>query len=213
MNDEHLAADSKQVSKPQSKRATAVDIPRMVTTLARAFDDDPLMLWMIPRSRRRVRLALFFALLLESRVALGETYSTPDRVGAAIWAPPDKWRNDFAQVPDSADRLISIFGANPTRAIDVLVALEEKHPINAPHWYLVLLGTHPDWQRTGVGSALVQPVLSRADSEGLPAYLEASKEINIAYYRSFGFEVTGEISIPNGGPRLWPMWREPRPIS
>lgn len=211
VNDEHLAAHSKQASKPQAKQATAVDIPLMVTTLARAFDDDPLMLWMIPRSRRRVRLAMFFALLLESRVTLGETYTTPDRVGAAIWGPPGQWRNDFDRVSDSADRLISILGTNPTRAIDVVVAMEESHPASVPHWYLALLGTHPDWQRTGVGAALMRPILSRADSEGLPAYLESSKESNIAYYRSFGFEVTGEIRIPNGGPTIWPMWREPQP--
>jgi predicted GNAT family N-acyltransferase len=27
-------------------------------------------------------------------------------------------------------------------------------------------------------------------------------------YKSFGFEVTGEIRIPDG-PTLWPMWRDP----
>jgi ribosomal protein S18 acetylase RimI-like enzyme len=131
-------------------------------------------------------------------------------VGAAIWAPPGRWRIDFDRVPNSAERTVSIFGANLARATDVLAALEKNHPTDE-HWYLAVLGTHPDWQRTGVGSTLLQPVLSRADSEGLPAYLESSKESNIAYYRSFGFEVTGEIGLPNGGPTLWPMWREPRP--
>ena len=53
------------------------------------------------------------------------------------------------------------------------------------------------------------PVLERCDTEGIPAYLESSKESNIAYYRRFGFEVTGEIVIAPGGPTVWPMWREP----
>jgi hypothetical protein len=33
--------------------------------------------------------------------------------------------------------------------------------------------------------------------------------VNIPIYQSFGFEVTGEIRLPDG-PTLWPMWRKAR---
>jgi hypothetical protein len=52
--------------------------------------------------------------------------------------------------------------------------------------------------------------LDRVDAEHAPAYLESSKHANIAYYQRFGFDVTGEIVVPDGGPTLWPMWRPPR---
>jgi hypothetical protein len=48
--------------------------------------------------------------------------------------------------------------------------------------------------------------LAVADSKGMPAYLESSKENNIPIYQSFGFKVTGEIKLPEG-PTLYPMWR------
>ncbi|MGE4363035.1 MAG: GNAT family N-acetyltransferase, partial [Mycolicibacterium sp.] len=32
---------------------------------------------------------------------------------------------------------------------------------------------------------------------------------NVPYYLRFGFEVTGELTIPGGGPTMWQMWRRP----
>jgi GNAT superfamily N-acetyltransferase len=88
-------------------------------------------------------------------------------------------------------------------------AVERHHP-HVPHWYLAVLGTDPPRQGCGVGSSLLEPVLSRCDAEGLPAYLESSKERNVPFYARHGFEVTKTIDLPGGGPRLWLMWREPR---
>jgi hypothetical protein len=52
--------------------------------------------------------------------------------------------------------------------------------------------------------------LDRCDAEHAPAYLENSNPKNDAYYQRFGFEVTGEIKLPDGGPSMWPMWRAAR---
>jgi GNAT superfamily N-acetyltransferase len=71
------------------------------------------------------------------------------------------------------------------------------------------LGTDPAAQGQGVGAALLAPILARCDAEGIPAYLESSKDRNVPYYQRFGFEVTGEIQL-RGGPKVWPMWRTPQ---
>ena len=46
-------------------------------------------------------------------------------------------------------------------------------------------------------------------AEGVPAYLECTKQRNVAFYERHGFAVTGEIQVPDGGPVLWAMWRAP----
>jgi GNAT superfamily N-acetyltransferase len=71
------------------------------------------------------------------------------------------------------------------------------------------IGTDPPAQGTGVGTALMQSRLTQCDATGLPAYLESSKESNVPFYERHGFQVTKEITIPGGGPKLWLMWREP----
>ena len=62
-----------------------------------------------------------------------------------------------------------------------------------------------------MGSASMRPVLEHCDTEGVPAYLESSKERNVPFYRRHGFEVVREVSLPDSGPKIWTMWREPRP--
>jgi hypothetical protein len=45
----------------------------------------------------------------------------------------------------------------------------------------------------------------------MPAYLESSKGRNVPFYERHGFTVTRELKIPDGGPLLWLMWRDPQP--
>jgi GNAT superfamily N-acetyltransferase len=90
-----------------------------------------------------------------------------------------------------------------------LNAIEKKHP-HEPHWYLLALGVEPELQGRAIGTQLMAPVLERCDREGTPAYLESSKERNVPLYERNGFRVTEEFRVPNGGPPIWLMWRDPR---
>jgi ribosomal protein S18 acetylase RimI-like enzyme len=122
-----------------------------------------------------------------------------------LWAPPGKWRlGAWGQVRMLPD-FIRLFGRRLPLASRGLNLVEAHHPREL-HWYLAVLGTEPACQGQGIGSALMAPILERCDREGLPAYLESSKESNIAFYSRHGFEVTGEIRLPDGPP-VWPMWR------
>ena len=48
--------------------------------------------------------------------------------------------------------------------------------IKEPHWYVFVLGVRPERQGEGLGRALLDPALARADRDRLPAYLETTKE-------------------------------------
>ena len=87
--------------------------------------------------------------------------------------------------------------------------MEEQHPVE-DHEYLFFLGTRPEWQSRGLGSALMHEVLDRCDRDGTPAYLEATSPANQRLYLRQGFVVAGEIRLPDG-PSMWRMWREPLP--
>ena len=113
------------------------------------------------------------------------------------------------EVLRSAPTLVRLLGRRVGLATSVLTTIERAHP-PGPHYYLAGLGTDPTHQGTGVGSAVLGPVLARCDQEGIGAYLESSKERNVPFYNRHGFEVTRELQLPKGGPPIWLMWREPR---
>lgn len=195
------------------RKATASDVPAMARALALAFDDDPVMSWFFPDAgRRRRRLPAFMTTLLRlSALPHDHVYTTDSWKGGALWNPPGTWqtslRGQIRLLPSMA-RTLGLRLATVGRIFPVI----EKHHPREPHWYLLMLGTEPRWQGQGIGSALMEPVLERCDEEGMPAYLESSKEQNIPFYSRHGFEVRAEIRLP-GGPPMWPMWRNPRPTT
>ena len=191
------------------RRLSAADRARVALMLARAFDDDPLAEHIFPSKRMRPRgLRSFFSIQLRHMfLPAGQSFVTGDLTSAALWVPPGRGPLGLG----AALRLVPLVRFTRTRTsrtLRLLAAVDARHPRD-PHWYLGVLGTDPPVQGRGLGSAVMAPVLERCDAEGVPAYLESSKERNVPFYRRHGFEVTEELRLP-GAPPLWLMWREPR---
>jgi ribosomal protein S18 acetylase RimI-like enzyme len=194
--------------------ATKADAASVATVIADAFDDDPIMRFIVPARDYRTRLTRLFRMELAGFLRLGSTWVAVDGdeiLGAALWAPPDRWKQspiDMARVIIPAMR---VFGTSIRHGLAAFGALEKAHPERPPHWYLATIGTAAEHQGRGVGGALLRQVLDRCDRDLEPAYLESSKSENVPYYERFGFEVTGDIVLPDGGPTAIAMWRDPQP--
>ncbi|HEV7886400.1 MAG TPA: GNAT family N-acetyltransferase [Acidimicrobiales bacterium] len=197
-------------SPPQVRQATLSDVPALSAALARAFAEDPVISWIFPTDDIERRLTAYFAMYLR-RISLrhGVTYTTDGVQGGAIWLPPGKWELTPFDIVRTLPTTARTLGPRLISALRTLLQIERHHPRDA-HYYLATLGTDPPQQGKGVGSALLVPVLTRCDAEGIPAFLESSKERNVPFYARYGFEVTEELDLRNGGPRLWLMRREPR---
>lgn len=189
----------------------AADIATVAPALADAFADDPLMAFLYPDpARRRPTLTAFFDLALRAGLRRGHTYITPERTGAAIWAPPDVAPLDRAD-GELIDRLMAEYDGEEglARMGAFAAAARRHHPRETPHFYLFIAGVAPPGQGRGAGSELLAPVLASCDRDGRPAYLESSNVRNVPFYERLGFEVRSEILI-DGGPVVRGMWRAPR---
>lgn len=194
-----------------TRRATLADVPELARMLARAFLDDPVAMWSCrPDALRPAVLERFHAARLRHLLGDEEVWTTPDRSSVALWAPPQRWRTTPRQELELARAVLHprLLWRAPL-IVTGLLGLERQHPRTPPHWYLAILGTDPAAQGQGLGSAVLAPVLEQCDNDGVGAFLESSKERNIAFYARHGFRVTGELRLPRG-PKMWSMWREPR---
>ena len=111
--------------------------------------------------------------------------------------PPGRWHVGILDQLRMLPRMIAMNGRTFPRAARVLRLMEKKHPTDREHYYLAVLGVEPGLQGRGFGAALIEPVLSRCDRDGTPAYLESSKERNIAFYERHGFRVLEELRCPD----------------
>ncbi len=179
--------------------------------LVRSFDDDPVVHFMFAgRRRRQMGLHSFFTSQIRRQyLPLGHVYTTDDRSGVAVWGPPDRPRNGWKELVQLLPTAPFLLSGRTHRALKLLFEVDALHP-KEPHWYLATLATAPEQQGKGIGSALLEAMLARVDEEGVPAYLESSKERNVALYARFGFEVVEEFRSKVGSPPMWRMWREPR---
>jgi ribosomal protein S18 acetylase RimI-like enzyme len=211
------------VSDIDVRPAVRADIRELSQVLGRAFHDDPVMAWMLPDpvARRRRLHRLFAALTRYHHLSrggvevasavptMGAASAAPTIGAAALWDPPGGWQHTTAEELRAMPSLMLTFGRTLRRGQQVDELMKRHHP-EEPHWYLAVIGSDPSVRGSGQGQALMRSRLDRCDAEHAPAYLESSNPVNIGYYQRFGFEVTGEIRLPDGGPSMWPMWRQPR---
>jgi GNAT superfamily N-acetyltransferase len=197
--------------------AQKADIRELSHVLGRAFYDDPVSMWIMPDERTRAaHLRRFFGAVTRHHHLAGggvEVASDGSAIGAAaMWDPPGRWQHSPREQLMMMPSFIRGFGLRLSvgRKFGAVLELMKRHHPEEPHWYLAVIGSDVTVRGKGYGQVLMRSRLDRVDAEHAPAYLESSKPENVPYYQRFGFEVTGEIVLPDGGPTLWPMWRAPR---
>jgi GNAT superfamily N-acetyltransferase len=195
-------------------RARDADVEILSRVIAEAFCDLPPSRWLIPdRSARREIFPGYFRIYVQNAMASGTVHTTTDRGAAALWLPVGA---DGASPPGGYDeQLAAATGPwiDRFRAFDA--TLDRHHPAGAAHHHLAVLAVRRDRQGQGTGSSLLRAYHDLLDHHGAPAYLEAATQRTSGLYLRHGYALQpgAPFCLPDGGPPMWPMWREPRHLS
>lgn len=188
------------------RKAQASDLDAVLDILADAFQADPVMKWVTHKpSYPRYAFSLTVPFCLEHRL----TYIAEDGTGAAAWLPPSVHLESPVSSAVIWKGLTEYGPLGLLRGLATLIQTQKRHP-HEPYYYLFTIGSRKAQQGRGVGGALMRTGLERCDADHMPAYLESSNARNLAFYRTYGFEVVEEMRLALGGPPMWLMWRKPR---
>ncbi len=198
---------------PEVRAAAPTDRALIARITAAGFYDDPVMSWALRDDGSRLdQLRQIFGDLVDDMLPDRGLVHLADDASAALWRDPSFDHAGGAQgggdPPSPAAPSVPFLPEELERFGLLGEAMAAAHP-HEPHWYLFVVSTLPERQGQGLGAAVLQPVLARADREAVPAYLESTSPRNLSLYRRHGFVETGEIALPDG-PSLTQMWREPR---
>lgn len=191
---------------PSAALATAADVSAVAGLIARAFYDLPAVQWLVPQPELRLDVTRgYFAILVSHALQQGHVDVLDDGSGAAVWFHR---ADHLTDPPDYEHRRRAACGQH-TAAFEILDAVFERHHPTAPHDYLAYIAVDPRLHGTGRGGLLLDCHHRRLDEAGVPAYLEASTESNIALYAKFGYNIGEPFYLPQGPP-FWPMTRAAR---
>ncbi|MGC8738529.1 MAG: GNAT family N-acetyltransferase [Candidatus Hydrogenedens sp.] len=182
------------------------DIDKAVESLVYAFFDDGLVCYMFPEEKfRKEFITWTYERWLRLLMIFNSVFVDENVQGVAGCIPPSL----YPHIP-----FRYIMRAGFFRAIPKLICRNFWRPLRAywdnqnrtrsevkePAWILDILGVHPSAQGKGIGSALVQHVISCANRDKVPAYVITHKEKNIIFYEKNGFKLLNKKNFLPGGP-------------
>lgn len=194
-----------------ARRASAEDCRLVTEIITLAFANDPLWSWAMRRTDGRTdHQVLFWRVFVEGALRYDSTWLTEGGGATSIWIPPGGTEMAPEQEEQLAELVEEFLGPVGDDYFELLARFDGAHPRGESHYYLSLLGTHPDHRGHGLGMRLLSHDLEVIDAEHLAAYLESSNPANNHRYESVGFEPMGEFSYPGNGPVVTTMWRPGR---
>ena len=180
------------------------DAEEVVDVIAGAFGNDPTWSWAFPDPAARRQ---FWQFVVTGGLRYPWTFKTTGFESVTVWIPPGGAEFSDDQEAQLPGLLAELLGPRAADVAEPMRRFEQAHPRTEPHYYLSLLGSHPEHRGRGLGMALLEENLARIDAEHMPAYLESSNPANNRRYESVGFVAITSFQAPGDGPTVTGMWR------
>ena len=187
-------------------KATHQDKPRVTDILARSFDRNQSVNYIIPQDTTRdQRIKALMSYSFDVCHAFGEVFLSDDRRACALAVLPEKKKTNVMSIFRDVGLIFSCTGLGNVRKALRREGLIKKIQPKESMYYLWFIGVDPDYQGQGRGSRLLNEVIGRSSELQRPVYLETSTPENLPWYEDFGFRIYSDLDL---GYKLYFLKRE-----
>jgi len=192
---------------------TSADVEEATQVISRAFQNDPLIEFMLPIKATHIKtLMKFFRVYGEIYIKSRRGYRAGEPLeDIAYWEFPDQAPLSISvkSLGKFIPLLFTMYPIGYFRARAVIAitdALHKKHA-SEPHYYLDNLGVLPSAQGKKYSSKLLRPILELADSQKVITCTDTVTRGNVPFYEHFGFQLAEESAIPSTGITVFALRR------
>lgn len=188
------------------------DIEKCARLMARAFDNDPSIRYLLGGEGEGKNDWKYFKVLLKTLFGKCVMLSVDEQIKELIVLLPPSHKD----IP-SLSFLLNGGALLPFVSKKGLFMRSFKYESNckrvknrfmlANTWYLLCLVVEPEMQHHGYGSILMKHVLKELDYMNAHLYLETHKAVNVEIYKHFGFELKDTSVIPGTSNSQYAMLR------
>ena len=187
-------------------RAEYSDKDLIVSILVSSFDDNKSVNYIIRQDSKRVeRIKLLMEYSYDVCNLFGDIFLTEDKKGCALLILPDKKRTTIKSILLDTKFAFTCLGfSNINKGMKREAKIKQVHP-NGLLYYLWFIGVDSTNQNKGIGSQLLQEIISEGQKLNRIICLETSTLKNVPWYEKFGFSIYHEFDF---GYKLYCLKRE-----
>jgi hypothetical protein len=177
--------------------------------MARAFDDDLPLVWMLPELRtRHVRARRLFATILRAG-ALGHGGSRSPSTAARSSAMRSGFRPGTGIRPQSGNCGPRLGTSVPSAVASTRPPRLRRRPPARTTRYLYAIGAEPARRGQASRAVCCDPDCAGTTWRASPPTLSPSRRPASPLYEHFGFRAAGTPALPADAPVITAMWRSP----
>ena len=172
------------------RKADKSDRRRVTDILARAFDGNKSVNYIVPQDRhRRRRILALMEYSFDLCLLKGDVWLSDEGKACALLLYPDRKVSPLHSALLNVRLILRCTGLARLRKTMARETIIRGIRPGGRICYLWFIGVDPLQQGNGTGSLLLEEVLSKCEQAQRPVYLETSMPQNIPWYERYGFTV------------------------